>query len=314
MNPLISVVSPVYRAERIVQELVSRISNGISSITCNYEIILICDGSPDNSWLEIEKCCKEDHRVIGINLSRNFGQHNAITAGLKCSRGDWVVVIDCDLQDNPGEIPTLFAKAMVGYDIVLTKRILRQDSYFKRLSSLIFQKVYNLMSGLQIDGSISNYGIYSRAVINEFNRMGEVARSFHSLISYLGFRTAIIQLSHSTRFEGKSSYSWKKLLKLGGDVILANSNKPLKMAIILGAFVTFVSFILIIYNFILYFTQNVISGFSSTIISIWLIGGLNMLVLGVFGLYIDKIFNQVKNRQLFIISKTINFNKDSNYE
>lgn len=306
MNPHISVVSPVYKAERIVPELVRRIFQSVSSITSNFEIILVCDGSPDNSWVEIDKCCRNDTRVVGINLSRNFGQHNAITAGLKCSRGDWIIVLDCDLQDNPYEIPALYRKATEGYDIVVTKRLLRKDGFFKRLSSTIFNKFYNFVSGLNIDKSISNFGIYSRAVIDEFNNMGEVARSFQSLISYLGFATAAIELPHSDRFEGKSSYSLKTLFQLGTDVIISNSNKPLKLAIGLGGIVTFISIVLIIYNFVLYFTRNVISGFSSTIISIWFIGGLNMLMLGVFGLYIDKIFNQVKNRPLFIISQAIN--------
>lgn len=122
-EPLISVVSPVYKAEKIVKELVRRINNSVSSITNEFEIVLVCDGSPDCSWKEINDICKTQQNVVGINLSRNFGQHYALSAGLQHARGQWIVVMDCDLQDQPEEIPNLFAKAQEGYDMVLAKRV-----------------------------------------------------------------------------------------------------------------------------------------------------------------------------------------------
>ena len=134
-RPLISIVSPVYRAESIVEELVRRLTESLSSITDQFEIILVNDSSPDNSWQKILEVAKKDSRVKGVNLSRNFGQHYAISAGLSLTKGEWVVVMDCDLQDVPEEIPNLYNKAVDGYDIVFAQRMYRIDNFFKKLSS-----------------------------------------------------------------------------------------------------------------------------------------------------------------------------------
>lgn len=308
-EPLISVVSPVYKAEKIVKELVRRINNSVSSITNEFEIVLVCDGSPDCSWKEINDICKTQQNVVGINLSRNFGQHYALSAGLQHARGQWIVVMDCDLQDQPEEIPNLFAKAQEGYDMVLAKRVARKDKYLKRLSSTVYNYTYHKLSGLETDKAIANFGIYNKKVIDAFNNMRDTSRSFQSLLAYLGFESTTLEVQHSERFEGRSSYSWRKLLSLSSDVILANSNKPLKIAIKLGLIMTLFAIFLVIYNLIVHLSGNVIPGFSSTIISIWLVGGLNLFVLGIIGLYIDKIFCQVKGRPLFIISEIVNGNE-----
>ena len=162
---VISIVSPVYRGEKMVHELVERIGNSVSSITNAYEIILVNDASPDNSWNEILKECSNDSRVKGLNLSRNFGQHYAITAGLSYAKGEWVVVMDCDLQDRPEEIPNLYNKALEGWDIVRAKRTERKDKYLKKLSSTIFHNIFDRMSGCKTDKAIANFGIYKRAVV-----------------------------------------------------------------------------------------------------------------------------------------------------
>ena len=175
-NVLFSIVSPVYKGEKMVHELVKRISETVNKITEDFEIILVNDYSPDKSWEAIEDACKKDSRVKGINLSRNFGQHYAITAGLSYAKGEWVVVMDCDLQDRPEEISNLYQKAMEGYDIVYAQRKIRQDKFLKRMSSKIFHNVYDYFSGLKTDESIANFGIYSSKVIKEFNKMKERSR------------------------------------------------------------------------------------------------------------------------------------------
>ena len=187
-NIKISIVSPVYRAEKMVQMLVERIVQSVTTITEDYEIILVNDASPDASWQMIEQECAKDKRVKGINLSRNFGQHYAITAGLNYAKGEWVVVMDCDLQDRPEEIPALYKKAMEGYDIVYARRMDRQDKWFKRTTSKVFNSLLNRMSGLNKDKDVANYGIYHNRVIAEYNNIPEQSRSFGSLILYLGFR------------------------------------------------------------------------------------------------------------------------------
>lgn len=306
--PYISIVSPVYHGEKMVAELVRRNVESVSSITDDYEIILVNDASPDNSWNEIVEQCAANPKVKGINLSRNFGQHYAITAGLRYATGEWVVVMDCDLQDRPEEIPNLYRKAQEGYDIVYARRAKRKDKFMKRMSSALFHAIYNWLSGLHSDKTIANFGIYKHNVIEEFNKMPERARSFPSLVRCLGFRSTAIDVVHAERAEGKSSYNLYKSLKLSFDVIVSNSNKPLRLAVGLGFGMAAFSFLLAIYNLIAKWTGIIrVPGFTTTIFSIWFVGGLLLFVMGVLGLYIGKIFDQVKGRQLFIVRDRINF-------
>lgn len=308
-NIKLSIVSPVYRAEKMVSELVRRIVENVEIITSDYEIILVNDSSPDNSWAEIEKECAKNTKVKGINLSRNFGQHYAITAGLNYAKGEWVVVMDCDLQDKPEEIPNLHKKAQEGWDIVYARRTERKDSFFKRLSSQIFHFIYSWLSGMKTDKSIANFGIYHSKVIKAFNTMNEVARAFGSLLSYVGFKTTAIEVEHSDRLEGKSSYSIYKLLKLSFDVIISNSNKPLRMAVALGFIMASFSFIVAMYNIIAHQIGFIkLEGFTTTVFSIWFVGGLMLTVSGILGLYIGKIFDQVKGRPIYIVRDEININ------
>jgi dolichol-phosphate mannosyltransferase len=244
----ISIVIPVFQAEFILDELLKKIKSAVSHITNNYEIILVNDASTDNSWRYIVKAGIDDTRVKGINLSRNFGQHYAITAGLRNATGEWVVVMDCDMQDNPDEIPNLYNAAIDNWDIVYAKRIERKDNYFKKFSSIIFHKVYRYLSGFKSDSKIANFGIYNSKVILEFNKMNELSRSFPSLIQYLGYKVSSINITHNERFEGNSTYTLQKLFKLTTDVILSNSNKPLIISINIGFFIAFCSFFIAFYN------------------------------------------------------------------
>lgn len=304
----LSIVSPVYHGEKMVEQLVERISKSVSTITPDYEIILVNDASPDNSWLKIKELCANNNRVKGINLSRNFGQHYAISAGLSVCSGEWIVVMDCDLQDRPEEIPHLYNKAQEGFDIVYARRVVRHDGFFKRISSKIFHSVFDWLSGIKTDSSISNFGVYNKIVIDEYNKMGEVARSFDSLIKYLGFNTAAVDVKHDSRGEGKSSYTLKKLLSLSFDVMISNTNKPLKMAIGFGFFMSFISFCLAVFNVIAKYVGNIgVEGYTTTVFSIWFVGGILLMMLGILGLYVGKIFDQVKQRPIFVIRDKINF-------
>ena len=306
-TPHISIVSPVYRGEKMVAELVRRNVESVTTITDDYEIILVNDASPDNSWEEIVKQCESNPKVKGINLSRNFGQHYAITAGLHYAKGDWVVVMDCDLQDRPEEIPNLYNKAMEGYDIVFARRKDKKFGFWKKMSSGVFHWVFNWMSGLKTDSAIANYGIYKQCVIAEFNKMPERARSFPSLVKYLGFKDTAIDVEHAERAEGKSSYNLYKLFKLSFDVIVSNSNKPLRLAVGLGFGMSVVSFLLALYNVVAKWAGVIrVSGYTTTVFSIWFVGGLLLFVMGILGLYVGKIFDQAKGRQLFIVKDMVN--------
>lgn len=306
----LSIVSPVYRAEKMVQTLVERVVKSVSTITEDYEIILVNDASPDASWQMIEQECALNKKVRGINLSRNFGQHYAITAGLNYAKGEWVVVMDCDLQDRPEEIPALYQKALEGYDIVYARRVERQDKWLKRMTSRAFNAVLNRLSGLNKDKNVANFGIYHQLVIKEYNKIPEQSRSFGSLILYLGFRTAIIDVQHAERAEGSSSYTMMRMLKLAFDVIVSNSNKPLRMAVGLGFGMSVISFLLALYNVIARLVGFIsLPGYTTTVFSIWFVGGLMLFVLGIIGLYIGKIFDQVKGRPIYIVRNTININE-----
>ena len=306
----ISVVSPIYKGEKMLDELVRRISLSVSDVTDDFEVILVNDASPDESWSQIKRLCSQDKRVKGINLSRNFGQHYAISAGLALVMGDWVIVMDCDLQDCPEEIPRLYKKTQEGFDIVYARRIDRKDGYFKKLSSTFFHVVFDWFSGMKTDKSIANFGIFSKQVITEFNKMPEKARSFGSLIGYLGFRIGTIDVEHSQRGEGKSSYNLAKLLRLSFDIIISNSNKPLRIATSMGLLMAFVSFILAVYNIMAKLMGVIqVPGFTTTVFSIWFVGGILLFVLGIIGLYIGKIFDQVKDRPLFVIKDSVNISR-----
>lgn len=314
-HPFISIVSPVYRAESIINELVTQISLEMNKLKVDYELILVNDASPDNSWQVIKQICSESPEIIGVNLSRNFGQHYAISAGLSIAKGEWVVVMDCDLQDRPDEIVNLLNKAKEGYSIVQARRLERKDSFIKKLSSTVFHNIFSYLSGVKTDKTVANFGIYHSKVISEYNKLREQSRSFPSLIHFLGFNRTYLNVKHSERFEGKSSYTFSKLLKLSLDVILSNSNKPLRLSIKFGFLIAFVSITLAFYNLLAYFLGIIsVPGFTSTIFSIWFVGGLNILVLGVVGLYVGKIYDDVKGRPVFVIDEIINKENNDNRE
>lgn len=307
INPLISVVSPVYKGENMVGELVSRIKESVSVITPDFEIILVNDASPDHSWDEILSECHYDQRVKGINLSRNFGQHKAISAGLNHVKGDWIVVMDCDLQDSPEEIPKLYQKAQEGYDIVFGERMNRQDTYLKRMSSVLYNRSFNFISGLKKNKKIANFGIFKKNVILEVCKMTERDRAFSILVNYVGFKSTSIPVKHGNRFAGSTSYTPRKLFRLAFGTIVTNSNKPLRLSIGLGFISSLISLLIAAYNIVAYFMGLItVPGFTTTVFSIWFVGGLIMMQLGVVGIYIGKIFDQVKGRPLYVIRDVVN--------
>lgn len=306
-NVHISVVSPVYKAENIVAELVKQVREAISSITEDFEIILVNDASPDASWDKIVAECVIDSRVKGINLSRNFGQHYAITAGLHYAKGEWVVVMDCDLQDRPDEIPKLYQKAQEGWDSVFAQRKDRNDSIIKKLFSKAFYKIFSYLTETEQDASVANYGIYHRKVIDAILKMQDQIRFFPTMVQWVGFRKYYLPVKHSERYEGKSSYNFKGLFRLALNTIIAFSDKPLRLTVKLGFFITLISFIVMFAYLTMYFTGNIkVMGFTTLIISFWLLSGIIIFILGFVGLYIGKVFEKVKERPIFIVKEGIN--------
>lgn len=301
----LSVVSPVYRAELVLEELVERISNSIPSSFNSFEIILVDDFSPDKSWQKIEEISKRNSNVRGFKLSRNFGQHYAITAGLNQVKGDYIVVLDCDLQDQPEEINKLFIESQKGYDIVLARRYERKDSLYKKTVSKLFYKTLSYLTGTKQDATVANFGIYSKQVIDEVVKLEEKIKYFPTMVKWVGFSTSYVNVEHASRSEGKSNYNLKKLLNLALDIILAYSDKPLRLIIKFGLSIALISFLMVIYVLFEKITGKVsVSGYASLIISIWFLSGCLLTTLGVVGLYIGKIFEGVKNRPSYIIEKS----------
>lgn len=303
----LSVVVPVYRAENTLEELVTRLIDSKHPDFRRLEIILVDDRSQDASWKKIEALSKSHNEIIGIRLSRNFGQHHAITAGLDNCTGDWVVVMDCDLQDRPEEIGRLYEASAGRYDIVLAKRSNRQDKLFKRLQSKMFYLVYSYLSGVKHDGSIANFGIYSRRCIEEFRKMREPMRAFPPMIQWMGFEKKAIDVLHSARQDGKSTYTISKLIRLALDISIAYSDKPLRLCINFGLLMSLGAFVFTIVVLFRYLSGGIeVEGYTSLIISIWFLSGIILLFLGISGLYISRIFDGIKNRPLYIIDRKIN--------
>ena len=304
---LLSVVVPVYKAESCVSELCRRLEAALSQFAPDREIVLVEDGSPDGSWTEIEKAALAHPTVRGLKLSRNFGQHNAITAGLEASKGDWIVVMDCDLQDAPEEIGRLWRTAAEGgFDAVFGRRADRKDSWSKRLSSRLFYAVYNYMTDSTFDRTVANFSICRRPVVDALLRMREQTRMFPLFVQWLGFRIGFCDVAHSARFEGKTSYTLSKLLRLASRSILAQSNKPLTMVVGLGAFISGVFFLLSVYQFARWIFVGIpVSGWTTIVLSVWLLGGIVLSTLGLIGIYIGRIFDEVKARPLYVVAKTV---------
>lgn len=303
----LSVVSPVYQGAALVPALVSRIVATLSGITDRYEIVLVEDGSKDGSWAAIAEVCRTNPRVVGARLSRNFGQHYAITAGLRLSRGEKVIVMDCDLQDRPEEIPKLLAAATEEIDIVLARRADRQDPLLTRWRSWLFYRVLSYLSGMRHDATIANFGVYHRRVIDAVNGMPESIRYFPTMIRWVGFRVRAVDVIHEARAVGASGYTLAKLLRLATDIILANSDKPLRLVVKTGFAIAAIGFAFACYMVLRALRgEIVVLGYASLIVSIWVLAGFTIMILGVVGLYIGKIFEGVKQRPPFIISELRN--------
>lgn len=308
--PHISVVIPVYKAEGCLEELFRRLKNALETITPDFEIVLVEDCGGDCSWTMILDLARGDPRVKGIQFSRNFGQHYGITAGLDNCNGDWVVVMDCDLQDRPEEIPRLYAKAQEGYDVVLARRGQRNDPVLKRFTSWLFYKIFSYLADMDYDGETGNFRIVSRKVVDSFCTLRERLRFFGGLVAWMGYPTASINVQHDERFAGQSSYTWRKLWKLASETIIAYSDKPLRLSIRFGFTISTLAFF---YGSYILFRALVhgatITGWSSLIVSLYFLGGIIISILGILGIYLGKTFDEAKRRPLYLAREFVNFEK-----
>lgn len=302
-----SVVVPVYGCREALPELHRRLVDVFEKMGATFEIVLVDDHDPYNSWESIEQLCHADPRVHGIKLARNFGQIRAITAGLDACKGDWVVVMDCDLQDRPEAIPQLYAKAIEGYDVVFAKRVERKDSPVTLFFSRAFYKVYEYFTDGTYDASLCNFSIARRVVIKNYCKMREHNRGYTMFIKWLGFNQTSVEIEGDERFAGTSSYSFSKKLAMAFELITAQSNKPLKFSVNLGFAISLLALIFLLVSIIRkIFISDVSIGWTSLICSVFLMGGLILAAIGVVGLYVGNIFTEVKQRPLYVVEREIN--------
>jgi dolichol-phosphate mannosyltransferase len=308
--PHISVVAPVYREEANVAEFCRRVSNAVSSIAPDFEIILVEDGGGDGSWQKICEQSSADPRIKGLKFSRNFGQHYAITAGLDVADGDWTIVMDSDLQDRPEVIPDLYAKAQQGYEVVFVARQDRPETRRYRLLQRIFYAGLRHLAASDYDPEHGNFSIISRKVLKDFRSLKEQLRFYGGIIFWLGYPHASIPAAHGRRYAGHSVYTLKSRLRLAASIIIAHSDRPLRFSVALGFVMAFLSFLYGIYIIIRALLGTiVIEGWASLIVSIYFVGGLIMMVLGIIGIYIGKMYNETKHRPLYIVADSVGFRR-----
>ncbi len=302
---LISVVTPIYGCCKNLNSLYERLRDTLSTITEDYEIIMVNDASPDNAWETIKELSQKDDRVKGVNLSRNFGQHKAISAGLEYAQGEWTVVMDCDLQDQPEDIIKLYNKAIEGYDIVFGRRFERKDSIYKKFSSKMFYIVNDYLTENKLDSTVANYSIISRRALNSVLRMKEQNRVYSLFANWVGYKKIEIDIEHAKRPEGKSSYTLYKMINLAIDSIVSQSNKPLRLAIKFGFLLSLLSFLYGAWLIVRYYVFSISAeGWTSVMVSIYFIGGLMFANMGMLGLYIGKIFDETKGRPIYLVQET----------
>ena len=258
----------------------------------------------------LREICAKDKHVKAIDHSRNFGQHPAISTGLKYVTGDWIVVMDCDLQDRPEDIPALYAKTQEGWDVVFARRGERHDGFFKQLGGKVFHMFFRWLTGINTDKNIGNYCIFKRTYADEIARIPDQSRAFGTLIRHVGGKVTFIDVDRPQREEGTTGYTLSRLLKLAFENSISNSNKPLRMATYLGLIMSIVAGLLSICQVIAKLAgMNIMQGYTSTIASIWFVGGLILFVLGMIGLYIGKIYDQVKGRPYSVVRETLNIDE-----
>ncbi len=306
VEALVSIVSPVYGCRGCLEELVDGIATHVQKVAGDgFEVILVDDASPDNAWERIQELAMTRSWLRGLRLARNFGQHSAISAGIEHARGEWVVVMDCDLQDPPAAIPDLYRKARdEGFDVVFAQRRNRKDGWSKRLSSWGFFHLLRWLTGNPQDSSTANFGVFHRRVIDAVCRMPERDRSFPLMVKWAGFRHGFQEVEHAERAEGQSAYTLRRLLRLATGITLSYSEKPLKLVAAAGIACSLVSFLLVAMALARWLEGDVaVAGYTSIVASVWLVGGMLLFSLGVVGLYVGQVFRNVQGRPYYIVAE-----------
>ena len=309
---LISIVVPCYNEQEVFGETYKRLTETFEQLDKNkyhYEIIFVNDGSKDNTLDQIHNVIKLDPRIKGINFSRNFGHQIAITAGLDNCKGDAAVVIDADLQDPPSVILEMVKKWEEGYDVIFGKRKERAgESTFKLLTAKWFYRFINRLSDVDMPLDTGDFRLMDRNALDQFLKMRETYRFVRGMVAWIGFKQTFVEYDRESRFAGTTKYPLKKMLRLASDAILSFSNTPLKVATFVGFITSIIAFFGILYSlYMRLFTENFVEGWTLLMISVLLIGGIILLVLGIIGEYVGRIYGEIKQRPLYIIQDKLGF-------
>ncbi|MFH1121853.1 MAG: glycosyltransferase family 2 protein [Bacteroidota bacterium] len=312
----LSVVIPVFNEERVIDELVSRLRMACEEISSGFELIFVNDGSSDGTLQKLRGIASGEKRIRYISFSRNFGHQNAVMAGIIQSRGEAVVLIDGDLQDPPELIPGLYAKYREGFKVVYARRIHRKgESVFKKLSAGIFYRTLKRITSIDIPLDTGDFRLISREVVNHLIAMGESSKFLRGQIAWLGFRQVSVEFERQERKAGKTKYTFRKMMRFAMDGITSFSNFPLQIATFLGFLFSVFAFFIILYALYSKFVlQEVVTGWTSLMMSSMFIGGVQLLCIGIIGEYISRIAADVKRRPSFVIEETNCITESKNSE
>lgn len=306
-EPRIGVVIPVFNCAECLGPLCDRLASMFRSIGMeNYQVVLVDDRSTDASWASVRQLAASDEHIEAIRLSRNFGQHAAITAGLARACGEWVVVMDCDLQDPPEVIPELYAKALSGFDMVFARRRRTGDSLVRRVAAAAYFKIINALLDADIDRDLGTLSIISKKVVRSFLEIRDKDRQYLNILFWLGYAHTSIEFEHQPRFAGTSSYSIARLLRHGYEGVFFQTTTLLRWIVYFGFLVALSGAALAGYLVLAYLNNaRPPEGWTSLAVLILLVGGFIIVSTGVTGLYIGMIFKQVKDRPVYVIDEIV---------
>ncbi|ADE69144.1 MULTISPECIES: glycosyltransferase family 2 protein [Priestia] len=298
-----SIVVPVYNEEEVIHETYRRLTEVMRSTKEAYELLFVNDGSKDRTAEIIKEYSEQDPAVVLLDFARNFGHQIAITAGMDYARGEAVVVIDADLQDPPELILEMIEKWKQGFDVVYAKRTKRKgETYFKKQTAAMFYRFLRAMTDIDIPLDTGDFRLLDRKVCNQMNSIQEKNRFVRGLVSWVGFKQIAVEYERDERLAGESKYPLKKMLKLSMDGITSFSYKPLKLASYAGVTLSGIGFIyLLVVMYLKLFTDSTITGWSSLIVIQLFFSGIILIILGMIGEYIGRIYDETKNRPLYIV-------------
>ncbi len=311
MDLLISIIVPLYNEDYVLNEMYRRMTSVLNAENFYYEIILINDGSSDQTLDIAKNICAEDNRVKLISFSRNFGHQAAITAGMDKAIGTAVVVIDADLQDPPELIIEMVEKWKQGYHVVYAVRKKRKDeTFFKLFTAALFYRILNKLSPINIPIDSGDFRLMDRKVVEVLKVMREKNRFIRGMVSWAGFKQCKVEYIREKRFAGETKYPFKKMFKFAIDGIVSFSQVPLKLSSAFGSICALLSFLFMVYGFVVkyFFPEKSIPGWASIFVAVLFLGGVQLICLGILGEYLGRIYEEVKQRPLYICDEEINFN------